>query len=229
VLSLLIIIVLSYLVGSIPTSVWVGKISKGIDIRDHGSGNAGATNTFRVLGWKAGLVVSLIDMFKGFTAAYWVSQLGYHVGDIPVVYGGWETDIMLRIMAGLAAVLGHMYTIFAGFRGGKGVITAAGMLYALEPVSISISFALFFILTFTTRYVSLASILATTSYPLIILFMRYVLDIPVDGSHIIFASVTALFILWRHRANMKRLLNGTENRISSFKPAKGHLNKEPKA
>lgn len=226
-LSFLFILFLSYLIGSIPTSIWIGKLTKGIDIRDYGSGNAGATNTFRVLGWKAGLTVSLLDLFKGFVAAYWVSQLGFLQGDIPVVYAGWETDIMLRITAGLAAVLGHMYTIFAGFRGGKGVVTAAGMLYALDPVSISIVLALFLILVFTTRYVSLASIIATSLYPITIIFMRYVLGIYMDGSHIIFSIATALFILWRHKGNIQRLLNGTESRIKSFKPAKGQINKEP--
>ena len=166
-------------------------------------------------------------MFKGFTAANWVSQIGYVMGDIPVVYGGWETDTMLRIIAGLAAVLGHMYTLFAGFQGGKGVITAAGMLYALDPISISISISIFLILTYTTRYVSIGSMLATASYPLINLFMRYGLGMPVDGSLLVFSSVTAIAILFRHKGNIKRLLNGTENRISSFKPAKGHINKEP--
>jgi acyl phosphate:glycerol-3-phosphate acyltransferase len=227
VLSLITIILLSYLIGSIPSSIWLGKLTKGIDIRNYGSGNPGATNTFRILGWKSGLVVSMIDMFKGFTAAHWVSQIGYTIGDIPVVYGGWETDTMLRIIAGLAAVLGHMYTLFAGFQGGKGVITAAGMLYALDPVSISISISIFLILTYTTRYVSIGSMLATASYPLINLFMRYGLDMPVDGSLLVFSSVTAIAILIRHTGNIKRLLTGTENRISSFKPAKGHLNKEP--
>jgi len=227
VLSLITIVLLSYLIGSIPSSVWLGKMTKGIDIRNFGSGNPGATNTFRVLGWKSGVIVSMIDMFKGFTAANWVSQLGYTMGDIPVVYGGWETDTMLRIIAGLAAVLGHMYTIFAGFQGGKGVITAAGMLYALDPISISISISIFLILTYTTRYVSIGSMLATASYPLINLFMRYGLEMPVDGSLLVFSSVTAIAILIRHQGNIKRLMNGTENRISSFKPAKGHLNKEP--
>lgn len=224
-LSLIVILLASYLIGSIPTSVWVGRLTKGIDIRNYGSGNAGATNTFRVLGWKAGLVVSLIDLFKGFTAAYWVSHLGYVVGDVPVVYAGWETDTMLKIMAGLMAVIGHMFPVFAGFRGGKGVITAAGMLYALEPISISIALAVFLTLVFTTRYVSVASIVATALYPSMLLVMRYVLGMDVDGSHIVFTIVTAAFILWRHRGNMKRLLTGTENRISSFKPAKGQLNK----
>lgn len=224
--SLLLILGISYLIGSIPTSLWVGKITKGIDIRDYGSGNAGATNTFRVLGWKAGVVVSLIDLFKGFTAAYWVSQLGYYVGDVPVVYAGWETDTMMRITSGLFAVIGHMYPIFAGFRGGKGVITAAGMLYGLEPISISITLLVFLSLVYLTRYVSVASIAGTLLYPTILLVMRYILAMDVDGSHIVFTMITAAFIVFRHRGNIKRLLNGTENRISSFKPAKGQLNKQ---
>lgn len=225
-LSLIVIAVLSYLMGSIPTSVWVGKLIKGIDIRHYGSGNAGAANTFRILGWKAGAVVSIIDLTKGFVASEWISQIGYYVGDIPTVYSGWETGIMLKIMAGLFAVIGHMFTLFAGFKGGKGVITAAGMLYALDPLSISLALSLFFILLFTTRYVSLASILATASYPLINLFIRYGLGYPVDGSLIVLSSITATIIIIKHKANIKRLIAGQENRISSFRPAIGHLNKK---
>jgi len=229
VLSLIVIIVISYLIGSIPSSVWIGKWIKGIDIRNYGSGNAGATNTFRVLGWKAGLIVSILDMSKGFAASHWVSQLGFYFGDIPTVYSGWETEVMLKILAGLFAVIGHMFTLFAGFRGGKGVITAAGMLYALDPVSISLALAIFFLVLFTTRYASLASMLATASYPLINLFMRYVLHYPVDGSLLVISSVTALFILIKHSSNIKRLISGTEHRITSFRPAKGQLNKEDSA
>jgi glycerol-3-phosphate acyltransferase PlsY len=229
VLSLVVIVVLSYLVGSIPTSIWIGRWIKGIDIRNYGSGNAGATNTFRILGWKAGVFVSVIDMSKGYVASQWISQLGYYFGDIPTVYSGWETGVMLKIMAGLFAVIGHMFTLFAGFRGGKGVITAAGMLYALDPISISIALATFFLILFTTRYVSLASMLATASYPLINVFMRYVLGYAVDGSLIVISSVTALIILIKHTSNIKRLIKGTEPRISSFRPAKGQLNKEDSA
>jgi len=226
VLSFIIIIVLSYLLGSIPTSVWVGKIYKGIDIREHGSGNPGATNTFRMLGWKAGVVVAIIDLSKGFVAAYFISQIGYHFGDLPMQYGVWHTDIFMRIVAGVSAVIGHMFPLYANFKGGKGVITAAGMLYGIEPISISVVLVIFLIVLISSRYVSLASIVASFCYPLVVLLMKYQFGFRIDGSHIIFASLVALAIIIKHIPNIKRLFNGNENRIRSFKPAKGRLNKE---
>jgi len=226
VLSFLVIILLSYLLGSIPTSIWVGKIYKKIDIRKYGSGNAGATNTFRILGWKAGVIVALIDLAKGFTAAYFISNLGYVVGDIPAHVGAWDTHVFMQVVAGVSAVIGHMFPLYAKFKGGKGVITAAGMLYAIEPYSISVALLVFIIVLFTSHYVSLASISAAFIYPFVMLFMRYVLMIHLDGSQIVFASILAAGLIIKHISNIRRLLNGEENRIRSFKPAKGWLNKE---
>ncbi len=224
--SFFFIILLSYLLGSIPTSIWVGKIVKKVDIREHGSGNAGATNTFRILGWKAGVAVSLIDLSKGFVAAYYISQLGYYIEDVPVSIGAWETDIFMRILAGTFAVIGHMYPLYAGFKGGKGVITAAGMLYGIEPISISLGITVFLIVLFSSRYVSLASVAGCFSYPLFLLMLRYGFELPIDGSLIVISAVVASGIIIKHHTNIRRLLNGTENRISSFKPARGRLNKE---
>ncbi len=224
--SFIVIIVLSYLLGSIPTSIWVGKIFKRVDIRDHGSGNAGATNTFRILGWKAGTVVTLIDLAKGFTAAYYISQIGYHIGDVPVSIAMWETDVFMRLIAGAAAVGGHMYPLYARFKGGKGVITAAGMLYGIEPISITLAIIVFLTILFTSRYVSLGSIFSCFSYPLFLLMLRYGFDQPIDGSLIVISAVVAATIIIKHHTNIRRLLEGTENRIQSFKPAKGRLNRE---
>ncbi len=221
-LSFIIIVVLSYLLGSIPTSVWVGKLICGEDIRNHGSGNAGATNTFRILGWKAGTMVSLIDIVKGFTAAYYISQ----IGDVPEMVGAWETEVFMRLIAGAAAVGGHMYPLYARFKGGKGVITAAGMLYGIEPISISLALIIFAAVLFSSRYVSLASITATFSYPLFLLMLRYGFDQPIDGSLIVLSAVVAATIIIKHHANIRRLLEGNENRIRSFKPAKGRLNQD---
>ncbi|MDG5768244.1 glycerol-3-phosphate 1-O-acyltransferase PlsY [Balneolales bacterium ANBcel1] len=236
-LSFIIIIVLSYLLGSVPTSVWVGKVFKGVDIREHGSGNAGATNTFRILGWKAGTIVSLIDLAKGFTAAYFISQLGYITGAVPqevpvtigIWSGIWETDVFMRLIAGGAAVGGHMYPLYARFKGGKGVITAAGMLYGIEPISISLAIGVFVIILFASRYVSLASIIATFSYPLFLLMLKYGFSFPIDGSLIIISAIVAGGIIVKHHTNIRRLIEGNENRIRSFKPAKGRLNQEEKA
>lgn len=229
--SFIVIIVLSYLIGSIPTSVWIGKLTKGVDIREHGSGNAGATNTFRVLGWKAGTVVSLIDLAKGFVAAFYISQIGFALGEMPeVLFGVWNIDSTMRVIAGTSAVIGHMYPLYAGFKGGKGVITAAGMLYGIEPVSISLALSLFFVIMVVSRYVSLASILASISYPLFLILLRYAFGFEqIDGSLMVISSAIALFIVIKHKSNISRLMNGTENRINSFAPAKGKLNEEQSA
>jgi glycerol-3-phosphate acyltransferase PlsY len=223
--SLIIVALLSYLIGSIPSSLWVGKIYKKIDLREHGSGNLGATNTFRILGWKAGVVVSLIDFFKGFVSVYYVSRIAFEIGNIPTVISVWETTIFVMIFAGLFAVIGHMFPIYANFKGGKGVLTACGMLYGIEPISISLAFSLFFIILFTTRYVSLASMLSTTSYPLFLILLRYGFGMDnIDGSLIVVSSIVVLIIIVKHKSNIERLLNGTESRITSFSPAKGRIN-----
>lgn len=218
-LSLLIILAISYVLGSVPSSLWVGKLTKNIDIRKHGSGNAGTTNTFRVLGWKAGVSVFILDFLKGFVASYWVSQLAFEmqIGNGPIAPPGWEADAFLKITCGLMAVAGHMYPLFAGFKGGKGAATACGMLFGIEPVSISIAFAFFLIIVLTTRYVSLASILASFTYPISLLILRYWFEYFVDGSIIIFASIIAAGIIYKHKTNIRRLLAGNENKVNIYK------------
>lgn len=228
-LSIGVVILASYLLGSIPSSIWVGKIYKGIDIREHGSGNAGATNTFRMLGWKAGAVVALIDFSKGFVAAYFVYKLAFIIGSGPITIPNWGTYAFLKIISGVSAVIGHMFPLYASFKGGKGVITAAGMLYGIEPISITLSLAVFLILLFSTRYVSLASIAASFLYPIFLLILRYAFGLDIDGSLIIFGATIGLSIIIKHHANIKRLMQGNENRIRSFSPAKGRLNKEQEA
>lgn len=222
--SLLLIALLSYLIGSIPSSLWVGKAFKNVDLRQHGSGNLGATNTFRILGWKAGSVVSLIDFIKGFTAAAVFSGITAGSGQIPVVYSGWETTAFLQIFAGIIAVIGHMYSIFAHMKGGKGVLTACGMLYAIEPVSISLALGLFITILLTTRYVSVASISAAFAYPLFLLMLRYGFELSIDGSLMVITAALAITIIVKHRSNIQRLIAGNENRIRSFSPAKGRIN-----
>ncbi len=225
-LSLLVVLLLSFIIGSIPSSLWVGKIYKKIDLREHGSGNLGATNTFRILGWKAGIVVSLIDFAKGFIAAFYISQLAFSVGGVPTVFSGWETEIFVKIFAGLFAVAGHMYSVFAKFKGGKGVLTACGMLYAIEPISISLALVVFFVVLFSSRYVSLASMIACFFYPIFLLILRYGFSFDIDGSLIVISSIIAITIIVKHRSNIKRLMDGNENRISSFAPAKGRINEQ---
>ena len=225
--SLVSVVVLSYLIGSIPSSLWTGRVFYDIDIRDHGSGNAGATNTFRILGWKAGTAVLLFDFGKGLFCTTVIAGLAWQIAGGPVsFYSGWEIESMVVIFSGIAAVIGHMYPIYAGFSGGKGAATATGMLYGIEPVSISISLAVFLIVMFTTRYVSLGSIAGSLIYPFSQLTLRYGFNRDIDGSIILFSSILALAIIVKHKGNIKRLLAGNENRIASFKPSGGSLNKE---
>lgn len=226
-LSLFVVVLLCYLIGAIPSSLWMGKIFYKVDIREHGSGNAGATNTFRILGWKAGTIVLLFDFGKGLLCTTVISGLAWYIGDGPVsFYANWEVESMLLIFSGIAAVIGHMFPVYANFSGGKGAATACGMLYGIEPVSISISLALFLIVMFTTRYVSLGSIAGALIYPFSQLTLRYGLNWDIDGSIILFTSIIAAVIILKHKENIKRLLEGNENRIQSFKPSKGRINEE---
>lgn len=228
--ALLVVVVISYLIGAIPSSLWMGKIFYGVDIRGHGSGNAGATNTFRILGWKAGIIVLLFDFGKGLLCTTVISQLAWHIGSGPVsLYVNWDVSSMLLIFTGVAAVIGHMFPVYAGFSGGKGAATACGMLYGIEPVSISISLALFLLVMFTTRYVSLGSIAGAVIYPFSQLTLRYGFNWDIDGSIILFSSALAVGIIIKHKGNIKRLLEGNENRVKSFKPSKGRINEEQAA
>ena len=223
-LSLISVIAICYLIGAIPSSLWYGKIIHNIDIRHHGSGNAGATNTFRILGWKAGTLVLLFDFGKGLLCTLFVSQLAYQIGSGPVsFYENWDVDSMVLILCGMAAVVGHMFPVYANFSGGKGAATACGMLYGIEPISISVTLAIFLIVMFSTHYVSLASISGAFIYPFSQLALRYGFGWDIDGSIMIFSSVIALGIIIKHKGNIKRLINGNENRIKSFKPSEGRL------
>lgn len=229
-LAVLIVFLISYLIGSIPSSLWMGKLFYDTDIRSHGSGNAGATNTFRILGWKAGSIVLLFDFGKGLLCTLVISQLAYNIASGPVsFYQGWDVNSMLIILCGVGAVVGHMFPVYANFSGGKGAATACGMLYGIEPVSISISLALFLIVMFSTRYVSLGSIVASFVYPFSQLILRYWFGWDIDGSIIIFSSAIALGIIIKHRGNIQRLIHGNENRVKSFKPSKGRLKEEESA
>ncbi len=205
IVNLLVIILVSYLLGSIPTSILVGKWFYGLDIREHGSGNAGATNVFRVLGWKPGVAVMLVDIGKGAAATLYASQIVFTPIGIDPVY--------LKILAGLSAVFGHIWTVFAGFRGGKGVATAAGMLFALYPIAGLICLAVFLIIAFTTRYMSLASMLAAVCLPIVLLIMNNIFHKLVQPPLFVFSIFIAVLIVYTHRSNIKRLLAGTENRF----------------
>jgi len=206
VLKLLTMVLISYLAGSIPTAIIYGKLTRGIDIRQHGSGNAGATNVFRVLGWKAGVLVLLIDMAKGLVATLWIYKIG--TGSF---IGAPE---LLKILAGLSAVFGHIWTVFAGFKGGKGVGTGAGMIIGLVPGAVLVAVVVFVLVVAITRWVSLGSILASLTIPIFLIIKRFVLTLPVSNTLLIFGLLIPALIIFTHRSNIKRLLNGTENKLA---------------
>ncbi|MDG4656848.1 glycerol-3-phosphate 1-O-acyltransferase PlsY [Ectobacillus antri] len=181
----------AYLLGSIPFALIVGKVGYGIDIRQHGSGNLGGTNTFRTLGKKAGFIVTIGDILKGTIAA-----------SLPILFGlEWNP-----LWFGIAAVIGHMYPIFANFRGGKAVATSAGVLLFCQPFVFVILLVVFLSLLFTTKYVSLSSILTAISGVIAALFVD-------DTPFLIAISVLAIFVIYRHRANISRIINKTEPKV----------------
>jgi glycerol-3-phosphate acyltransferase PlsY len=191
---------LAYLLGSIPTSVWVGKWFFGIDVRQHGSGNAGATNTIRVLGWKAGGPVFAVDIAKGFAAASlaWATELAPQTSQF----------VNFQLILGFAALLGHVFPVFAGFKGGKGVATLLGVVIALSPLPAGLAFIVFLIVLFIFKYVSVASMTAGVSYPLMLwlLFPALPLSLKIAG------IVMSLALIATHKKNIVRLLNGEESK-----------------
>lgn len=200
-----IIVVLAYLLGSIPTAVWVSKKAFGIDIREYGSGNAGATNTFRVLGKKAGSFVMFVDMMKGFLAVK-LSLLSHF---------SWTSEAItnLQIILGLAAVLGHIFPIWAGFKGGKGIATLFGMILGIQPLVAVLLVGVFVLMLYITQYVSLSSISASIAFPVLILFIFREPEV----SYRLFAIATACLVVLTHHKNIERLLHGNENKVSLFK------------
>ncbi|MFC1561388.1 glycerol-3-phosphate 1-O-acyltransferase PlsY [candidate division KSB1 bacterium] len=205
-LSLLLILLLGYFIGSIPFGIIVSRILRGIDIREHGSGNAGATNVMRVIGWKAGVTVLMLDAAKGFVAVYFISRIG--AGNIPFDFS------LVQILAGIAAVCGHIWTVFAKFRGGKGVATAAGMFIGLAPGAVLISLLVFVVVFLIFRYVSLGSLLAALTLSAVFIVRKFWLQHDIPLPLLCFTFITTALIIITHRSNIKRLLNGTENKIS---------------
>lgn len=204
-LFLIAMILLSYLLGSMPTSIIASKLLKGIDIREHGSGNAGATNVFRVMGWKAGLAVLLIDIAKGFIPTIAFYKIGMKGVDWPI--------INLQILAGISAIFGHIWTIFAGFKGGKGVGTGAGMLIGLAPFAVVVGLIVFIIVVAISRFISLGSIIASLSVPVTIIFQNYGLEASFPLQLFILSLFVPALIIYTHRKNIQRLLKGEESKF----------------
>jgi len=202
-LWLLFCLIIAYLIGSIPTSIWVGQYFYQKDVRQFGSGNPGASNTFRVLGRKPGTFVLLIDILKGALATSLIYFTAFNFdGNI----------IPWMLLAGFMAVLGHLYPIFAKFHGGKGVATLLGVILALHPYSALSALAVFIILLLTTRHVSVGSIGAALSYPAI-LFWVFKWDEPFLLN---FALAMTLLVILTHRSNIKRLIKGQESKVNLF-------------
>ena len=200
---------LAYLIGSVPTAVWTGRIFFGLDVRNHGSGNAGATNTFRVLGKKAGIFVLTVDILKGLLAVFTASILMAKVEN-PFL------DEDIRISAGLLAVLGHVYPVFAGFRGGKGVATVLGVVIAVKPEAAALCVVVFVLIFLFSNYVSLSSMLASVCFPFVIFFIWPVESVLLKT----LAVLIPVFILYTHRTNIVKLFKGTESKIYLLKTPK---------
>lgn len=201
-----VLIIAAYLIGSIPTSVWISKYFFGIDIRDYGSGNAGATNTYRTLGSKWGTIVMVGDVLKGIAATSLYILLPYYMGN------EWErTNFMIGL--GLAAVVGHIFPIWADFRGGKGVATLFGMIIAIQPLVAACCVGVFLLVLYLTRFVSLSSILASIAFAV---FILYIFN-EREPLYRIFAISVALLVVLTHQKNIGRLLRGEESKVPILK------------
>ncbi len=198
---LIILIILAFLIGSIPSSVWIGRIFFKVDIRKMGSGNAGATNTIRVLGWKAGIPVLIIDIFKGWIAVYIANFFFFDFVGNQFIY--------FKIILATSAVLGHIFPIYVGFHGGKGVATLLGVGIALFPLASLIIAGLFLVILFISRIVSVSSIIASIAFPIVVIFILNTEEVPL----IILSIVVAVFVPITHKKNIKRLLKGEEKKF----------------
>lgn len=202
----IVLIFIAYLVGSLPTAVLVSKYFFGIDIRDYGSGNAGATNTFRVLGTRWGAFVMVVDILKGVLASFLYLLLPYYLTN------EWDrTNFMIGL--GLSAVVGHIFPVWANFKGGKGVATLLGMVLAIQPLVALCVIAVFLLVLYLTRFVSLSSILASMAFPL---FIMVIFNEP-EPLYRVFAIAVALMVILTHQKNISRLLQGNESKAGIFR------------
>lgn len=206
IISIILLALVAYLIGSIPTSVWISKAYFGFDIRDQGSGNAGATNTFRVLGKQVGIIVLFFDVVKGVTAASLIHYLGG-------IEHGTDRFINLQLLFGLLAVVGHIFPVFEHFKGGKGIATLFGMLIGIHYVLALAILALFLVVLLLTKYVSLSSILAAIAFPVFTIFI-FKRDEPLL---IAFGIAAAVMVVLTHKKNITRLLNGEESKAKLFR------------
>jgi acyl phosphate:glycerol-3-phosphate acyltransferase len=215
--SLVFLILSSYLVGSIPFAYVVGKLFKGIDIRKQGSGNLGSTNAFRVLGIGYGIMVQILDIAKGLFVVLVVSHVMYD--NLPFSnITPFEDITLVKIIAGVSAVIGHTFSVFVGFRGGKGINTALGMLISLSPIEVSVSAGFFIFILLSSGYVSLGSIVASFVFPMTMFIRENIFKVEIYGykTLIFFSIAVSLFLIYNHRDNISRLLRGNENRFEKL-------------
>ncbi|OZI08877.1 acyl-phosphate glycerol 3-phosphate acyltransferase [Siphonobacter sp. BAB-5385] len=203
-LSVLFAGLLAYFLGSVPTSVWYGQAFFGIDVREHGSGNAGATNTFRTLGKKAGTIVLLIDVLKGWLAAN-LALILFYLNEITL-----DERVPMKLAFGIIAVIGHLFPVFASFKGGKGVATLLGMVLSIHPEAAGVCILVFILVMLSSRYISLSSIVATLAFPLMMVFNLFG---PEHNLLVIFGFILFGLIVYTHHKNIGRLLRGEEARI----------------
>lgn len=197
--------IIAYLLGSIPTAVWVGKRFYGLDVREHGSKNAGATNTFRVLGKKPGKIVLAIDVLKGLIAVL-----------LPLTVASYQdenTIVNYKLAASVCVIIGHVFPLFANFRGGKGVATSLGVIFAIHPPAAGICLGIFLIVFLSFSYVSLGAIVTAICFPLVLHFVFHVTSTPLT----IFSIVIGAAVVITHKKNIVRLAQGCENKMSVFK------------
>ncbi|MBX3008719.1 MAG: glycerol-3-phosphate 1-O-acyltransferase PlsY [Melioribacteraceae bacterium] len=217
-LNLLFVVLVSYLVGSIPTSIILSKLLRGIDIRNYGSGNAGGSNVFRVLGWKWGVLTIILDALKGAVAVIVVAR--FYLDSFPFSnITPFDDFTLVQIICGLAAVLGHIWTVFAGFKGGKGIATALGFLITIITVDMLFALAVFTLTVTYSKYISLGSVLAAISVPLILIIRENIFHVNIQGYHTIlpFAIILSFLVIYTHRKNITRIFDGSENKLSFSK------------
>lgn len=216
-LYLILIILISYFIGSFPSAVIISKRFFGFDIRQRGSKNMGSTNAFRVLGWKWGIVVQLLDILKGVIPVLLIANwLGPQVS-LPFGSGHYDL-IIIRIIAGIAAILGHIFSVFVNFRGGKGINTAAGMLIAILPIEFGIGIGIFIIAVMFSGYISLGSIFAAFTIPSSLFIRHSFCNVEIPGYNVLinFSLVLLAIVIYTHWSNIIRLINGEENRFNSL-------------
>lgn len=212
IVAIIIGIVIAYLMGSIPTAVWYGKFMYNTDVREHGSGNPGATNTFRVLGKRAGIIVMLADVIKGLLATS-LATLLVDLSFIPV-----QNLVTFKLIFGVAAVLGHIFSVFINFKGGKGVATLLGMMIAIHYEVALLSIVIFVVTLLISKYVSLSSILGALAFPCFLVFVpRFQTSEPLL---IIFGFFLFIMIVWTHNKNVRRIIEGHESKTYLIKSRK---------